>query len=52
MGKKICEVIPVSNFRERVRITKELENKGITPQNLDNCLLINYSIKKEKIRCY
>jgi hypothetical protein len=43
MGEKICEAIPFKNFRERIRLTKEYLKRGITPQLLDNHLLIDYS---------
>lgn len=46
MGEKICEAIPFKNFRERIRLTKELLLKGITPQNLDDCLLIDYTTEE------
>jgi len=44
MGEKICEVIPFKNFRERIRLTKELLKNGFTPQNMDEYLLVDYTI--------
>lgn len=51
MGKKICEVIPFKNFRERIKLTKELLKIGITPQNLGDCLIIYYNTKEGKRLC-
>lgn len=43
MGIKICEVIPFKTFKERIMLTKELLESGITPINLGNCLMVCYN---------
>lgn len=51
MGEKIIEVIPFKTFRERLKLTKSLMNKGITPINLGNSLYVNYSTKRGAVKC-
>jgi hypothetical protein len=42
MGKMVCEVIPVANFRERIAVTIELLIKGAVVKNMGNYLLVTY----------
>lgn len=44
MINKVWEVIPFKTFKERLNLTKSFEKNGIIPENLGNCLLVNYNI--------
>ena len=46
IGRKICEVIPYKNFKEKVRLIKSLESKKEKFTDLGNCLYIYYSTSR------
>lgn len=42
MGKMVCEVIPVRDFKERMTVTIELLMRGAVVENMGNYLLVMY----------
>ena len=42
MRTLVAEVIPFKNFKHKMRLTKELTEKGHIVQVIDECILVYY----------
>ena len=46
MGTLIAEAIPFTNFKHKIKLTKELTSKGFLVQVSDNFILVDYRSDK------
>lgn len=48
VGYGVCEIIPYKDFKEKIRITKELSKQHFECIDLEGCLLVNIENKEVK----